>query len=272
MTIWLWYGLLGSGVGLLAGLLGVGGGTVIVPTLMILFAALHFAPGTIQHMALGTSLATILFTSISSFWAHHQRKSVDWPTVRKISPGIVIGTLAGAWVAARISTLLLQWIFVVFLFYVIRQMLSQRPPHPSRPLPGPTGMTAVGGLIGGLSSLVGIGGGSLMLPFLVWCNMTMRQAIGTSAAVGFFIAAAGTAGYMVSGTGVPMRPALSIGYVHLPAVAGIAVTSMLTAPLGAWLSHKLPVPTLKKSFAVLLMFVNIKLLSALLGTVCGTLR
>jgi uncharacterized membrane protein YfcA len=218
-----------------------------------------------QHMALGTSLATILFTSISSFWAHHQRKAVDWATVRRISPGIVLGTLAGTCLAAHISSTVLQWIFVVFLFYVIHQMLSNRPVLASRLLPGPTGMTVIGALIGGLSSLVGVGGGSLMLPFLIWCNMTMRQAIGTSAAAGFFIAAAGTVGYMASGSGMPMRPAHSIGYVHLPAVAGIAIVSMLAAPLGAWLSHQLPVKTLKKGFAVLLLLINAKLLNSLIG-------
>jgi uncharacterized membrane protein YfcA len=264
MTIWLWYALLGSLVGLLAGLLGVGGGPVIVPALMMLFAASHFSPDSLQHLALGTSMASILFTSISSLWSHHQRKAVDWKTVRRISPGVVTGTLTGAWVAARTSTLLLQWVFVFFLFYVIYQMLSKRPVHSSHSLPGPVGMTATGGLIGGLSSLVGIGGGSIMIAFLTWCNMTMRHAIGTSAAVGFFIALAGTAGYMATGSGVPLRPPHSIGYVHLPSVAGIAIMSMLTAPLGAWLSHRLPVSALRKGFALLLILINIKLLSHLI--------
>lgn len=269
LMVWLYYVLIGGVAGILAGMLGVGGGTIIVPALIVIFTSLGFAPASIQHLALGTSLATILFTSISSFRAHHKRGAVDWGTVRRISPGIVVGTLGGTWVAALISTALLQWIFAAFLIYVVYQLLGSRPPHATRSLPGLTGMTAMGGLIGIVSSLVGIGGGSLMLPFFVWCNMAVRTAIGTSAAVGFFIAAAGTAGYMFSGSGVPLRPDYSIGFVYLPATVGIAVASMLTAPLGAWLSHRMPVPTLKKCFAVLLLCVDARLLGRLIGQAFG---
>ncbi len=266
MTIWLGYGLLGIGVGLLAGLLGVGGGTVVVPALIFLFMASGFPPDSLQHLALGTSMASILFTSISSLWSHHLRGTVDWNTVRRFSPGVIGGTLAGAWVAAHTSTLILQWIFVVFLFYVIYQMLNKRPAHASRSLPGPVGLSTTGGLIGLMSSLVGLGGGNMMVPFFVWCNMDMRRAIGTSAAVGFFIALAGTTGFMISGSGAPLRPAFSIGYVHLPAVAGIAVMSMLFAPLGAWLSYRAPVSLLRKGFALLLLMIDIRLLTSLLST------
>lgn len=265
MTIWLGYGLLGCGAGLLAGLLGVGGGIIIVPALLFLFAASGFPADSLQHLALGSSMASILFTSIASLWAHHLRGTVDWNTVRRISPGIVAGTLAGTWVAAGTSTLILQGIFVVFLFYVIYQMLTKRPAQASRALPGPVGLSTTGGLIGVMSSLVGIGGGSMMVPFLTWCNMDLRRAIGTSAAVGFFIALAGTAGYMISGSGVALQPDHSIGFVHLPAVAGIAVMSMLFAPLGAWLSYRAPVALLRKGFALLLLIINIRLLTSLLA-------
>lgn len=255
MVQWILYPVFGSIAGLLAGLLGVGGGVVIVPMLVFLFTAQGFPPEHIMQMALGTSLGSIMFTSVSSFRAHHKRGAVHWDIVKSITPGILIGTFAGSWVAARLSTTFLKSFFVCFLYYVGLQMLLNFKPKPTRQLPGPVGMSGVGGVIGGVSSLVGIGGGSLSVPFMSWCNVPVHHAIGTSAAIGFPIAVAGTLGYLVNGLGVAGLPAMSLGYLDLPALAGIAVFSMLMAPLGARLAHKLPVLTLKRVFAAFIIII-----------------
>ena len=248
---------LGTGAiaGVLAGLLGVGGGLIIVPLLAFTFAAQGFAPEHIQHMALGTSLGTIVFTAISSFMAHHRRGAVQWPVVWRIAPGIIIGTFGGTWVAAALSTVVLKGFFAAFLYYVAGQMLLDIRPQASRQIPGSGGMLAVGGGIGFVSSLVGIGGGTMSVPFLAWCNLPLRTAIGTSAAIGFPIALSGVAGYIASGWHTTGLPAHSLGFVYLPALAGVAAMSMLTAPLGARLAHRVPLAPLKRFFAVFLLAV-----------------
>jgi uncharacterized membrane protein YfcA len=263
MIVWFTYIGLGVVAGILAGLLGVGGGIVIVPMLVFTFAAQHLPAEHIQHLALGTSLATIVFTSVASLRAHHAREAVNWPVVKLITPGILCGTLAGSAVAARLSGSLLKGFFAVFTFFVAWQMLLDARPHSSRQLPGRTGLFGVGAVIGSISSLVGIGGGSMSVPFLIWCNIPARMAIGTSAAIGFPIALSGGAGYLLNGLGVSGLPPFSIGYIYLPALIGIAVTSYLTAPLGARLAHSLPVSQLKKGFALLLIATGLKMLSGI---------
>ncbi len=261
MLMWLMYAVLGSAVGLLAGTLGVGGGVVIVPALGVLFSLQAFPAGHIQHLAVGTSLASIIFTSISSTKAQHQRQSVDWAIVWRMAPAIVLGTLAGTWLVSQVSTRFLQWLFVVFLYVVAIQMLLKAAVRPTpRQSKHRVAMTVAGSVIGVLSSMVGIGGGSMVVPFLSWCNVAMRMAIGTSSAVGLFIALAGAGGSIFFGRSAVALPDYSMGYVYLPALAGIAVTSMLTAPLGVRLAHSLPVPILKKGFAVMLIIISTKLL------------
>ncbi|NVN98629.1 MAG: sulfite exporter TauE/SafE family protein [Geobacteraceae bacterium] len=255
---------LGVAAGLLAGLLGVGGGIVIVPMLTVTFAAQHIPQTHIQHLALGTSLATIVFTSIASLRAHHARGAVDWQTFRRITPGILFGTFSGSWFAAALSGRFLKIFFIIFTFIVAWQMLSSALPKASRQIPGVCGLFATGSVIGGISSLVGIGGGSMSVPFLIWCNTEARKAIGTSAAIGFPIALSGAAGYIVNGLKISGLPPYSLGYIYLPALAGIAVTSYLTAPLGAKLAHNLPISKLKKGFAVLLILTGSKMLYGLL--------
>jgi uncharacterized membrane protein YfcA len=262
MSAWLLYIALGAFAGVLAGLLGVGGGLVIVPILTFIFTAQQQPTEHILHLALGTSLASIMFTSISSLRAHHARGAVDWPVVRRITLGIMAGTFFGSWVAAQLSTRFLKAFFVIFLYYIAVQMLLDIRPQPHRQLPGRVALFSVGGLIGGISSLVGIGGGSMSVPFLVWCNIAMRNAIGTSAAIGFPIALAGAAGYVVNGLAVKLPP-YTMGFVYLPALLGIAAASILTAPLGAMLAHSLPVGRLKKIFALLLMVMGTKMLLGL---------
>lgn len=262
MTAWFMYITLGACAGVLAGLLGVGGGVVIVPVLTFIFTAQQLPETHILHLALGTSLASIIFTSVSSLRAHHLRGAVDWPVVRRITLGIMAGTFAGSWVAAQLSTRFLKGFFVVFLYYVATQMLLNIKPKPHRQLPGRTAMLGVGGLIGGISSLVGIGGGSMSVPFLVWCNVAIHRAIGTSAAIGFPIALAGAAGYLVNGLSHPLPP-YSLGFIYLPALIGIAAASIITAPLGAKLAHSLPIDKLKKIFALLLIVMGTKMLISL---------
>jgi uncharacterized membrane protein YfcA len=263
LTIILIYVGLGAVVGVLAGLLGVGGGLIIVPMVVFTLTWQGVPSQHLMHLALGTSLASIIFTSVSSFWAHHQRGAVHWDVVRRIVLGILAGTFLGSCLASRLSTNLLKGFFVVFLFYMGFQMLTNKKPKPTRGLPGGLGMFGAGGAIGVVSALVGIGGGSLSVPFMVWCNMTVHDAIGTSAAIGFPIAVAGAVGYVLNGLQAQGLPAYSLGYVYLPALVGIVGASVLTAPLGVRLAHSLPVDKLKRVFAVLLFVMGAKMLFGL---------
>lgn len=263
MEFWLLYLLTGVFAGFLAGLLGVGGGLVIVPVLSFIFTAQHFSHDYILHLALGTSLASILFTSLSSLRAHHAHGAVNWEVVRGITPGILAGTLLGTVLAAQLSSNFLKGFFVLFAYYVAAQMLLNIKPRPSRQLPGWVGMFGAGNVIGGVSSLVGIGGGTLSVPFMTWCNVKMHQAIGTSAAIGFPIAAAGAVGYIINGLDAGGLPQYSLGFIYLPALAGLVLASVLTAPFGARMAHRLPVPQLKKVFAALLIVLGTRMLASL---------
>ncbi len=259
-TALLLYCFFGGIAGLLAGLLGIGGGAVIVPMLVFAFAWQGISPEVAMHMAVGTSMGSIMFTALSSARAHHKRGGVDWQVFRCIAVGILIGTYSGTFIASRIPARGLQLFFVCFLFYVATNMLLNKKPNPSRTMPGIPGMTGAGMVIGAVSSLVGIGGGTLSVPFLVWHNVDMRRAVGTSAAIGFPIAVAGTLGFITNGWGVPELPEYSLGFIYLPALAGIVAVSMLTAPMGASIAHKLPIPKLKRVFACFLYLVAIKML------------
>lgn len=260
---WLSYGGIGVIAGLLAGLLGVGGGIIIVPMLTFLFTLHHLPEAHIAHLAIGTSLATIVFTALSSMRSHHARGAVEWGIFRRITPGILAGTLFGSWVAAQLSTRFLKGFFVVFLFYVSIQMFLEFKPSPRKSVGG-FGMFGFGSLIGGISALVGIGGGTMSVPLLLWHAIPIRSAIGTSAAIGFPIAISGAVGYILNGLRETTLPPLSLGYIYLPALVGVSVMSMLTAPLGTKLAHRIPVKTLKKGFACFLVVVAVKMLTGLL--------
>lgn len=250
---------LGLVSGFLAGLLGIGGGLIIVAILSMVFAAQGFAAPIIFPLALGTSMATIIFTSLSSLRAHHAHGAVRWSIVRAITPGIILGTFGGARLAASLPTRGLSLFFGLFVLAVAVQMALNLKPKPHRQLPGNLGVSAVGVVIGMVSSLVAIGGGSLTVPWLSWCNVRVQEAIGTSAAMGLPIALFGTLGYLWNGWGVAHLPIGSIGYVFLPALACLLVSSMLTAPLGARMAHRLPVATLKRGFALLLTALACKM-------------
>ena len=259
MLEWAAYLVLGLFAGFVAGLFGVGGGLIIVPVLTFIFAAHHFSEQYVMHLALGTALASIIFTSISSLRAHHAHAAVNWKVWREITPGIVIGTLLGSVLAAYLSADFLKAFFVVFVFYAGTQMLLDIKPKPARALPGLLGMFVTGNIIGAVSSLVGIGGGTLSVPFMTWCNIKLHQAIGTSAAIGLPIAVAGAVGYIANGLAVTDLPQYSLGFVYLPALAAIVAASVLTAPVGAKLAHRLPVKKLKKLFALLLYTLGVRM-------------
>lgn len=250
----------GAVVGVLAGLLGVGGGTVIVPILVAVFPTQGVPPQYVQQLALGTSLASIMFTSISSARAHHARGAVKWDIFRHIVPGILLGTFFGGLLATHLPVMFLKIFFICFLFAISAQMISNYRPPASRNMPGFLGTAGMGGVIGLVSSFVGIGGGSLSVPFMTYCNVPIHTAVGTSAAIGFPIAVAGTLGYVVGGWGRPGLPPETLGFVHLWALFGIAAASCLTAPLGVRLSHALPTTKLKRAFALFLIVVGLKML------------
>lgn len=251
------YLVLGAFAGTLAGLLGVGGGLIIVPVLVYVFTRQQVAPELLVHLAVGTSLATIVFTSISSVRAHHKRGAVHWDVFWKLTPGIVLGALLGSVIAEWMPAPVLRRFFAVFEWVVAAQLLFGLRPHASRTLPGPTGVFGVGGLIGSISSIVGIGGGTLTVPFLVWCNMRMQEAVATSSACGLPIAIAGAAGFIMTGWSAPHLPAASLGFVYLPALLGVVLASVLFAPVGAWLAHRLPAQALKRVFAIFLIMLGL---------------
>ncbi len=261
MTEFWWaYLALGAFAGFFAGLLGVGGGAIMVPILTSIFLAEGFPKSEVVHLALGTSMAAIIFTSISSLRAHHAHGVVLWKVVRGMTPGILLGTFGATFVAALLPTRPLTIFFACFISYVAVQMLLNIKPKPHRDLPGALGLGAVGLGIGGVSALVAIGGGSLSVPFMTWCNVKAHNAIGTSAALGLPIAVAGAIGYLVNGWGHPGLPPLTAGFIYLPALVLVTVVSTLVAPFGARLAHRLPVATLKRVFAGVLVALVVKML------------
>ena len=254
------YAGLGALVGLLAGLFGIGGGGVMVPVLTMLFVAQGFPPEHLVHMALATSMAAIVPTALASLRAHHSHGAVLWPVVMRMTPGILLGTFAATFLASLIAAKPLAIFFALFMSFVALQLFLDRKPKPSRQLPGTVGLSAAGVGIGGISALVAIGGGSLTVPFLAWCNVAVPVAIGTSAAAGLPVALAGALGYLINGWQTPGLPAYTLGFIYWPAVISIAALSLVTAPLGARLAHRLPVKILKKLFGVLSLLLALQML------------
>ncbi len=257
--------LLGALTGIFAGLFGIGGGGIMVPVLTFIFAQHQFPTEHVLHMALATSMAAIVPTAIASLRAHHQHNAVIWSAVLKITPGILLGTFAGTFVASYLSAKPLAIFFSCFMAGVALQMVLNRKPHASRQLPGMIGSSSTGAGIGVISALVAIGGGTLTVPFLVWCNVSLPVAIGTSAAIGFPIAISGALGYILNGWNQINLPDYTLGYVYWPAVIAMACMSFFTAPLGAKLAHRLPIPQLKKLFALLLLGLSIQMLITVFG-------
>jgi uncharacterized membrane protein YfcA len=263
MEWWFVYLLMGLFVGFFAGLLGIGGGLMLVTLMVYLFTVQGFPADRLLHLALGTSITSIVFTSISSLRAHHQHGAVRWDIVRTATPGLVVGTLLGTLVADSLKSKYLAIFFVIFVYYSAVQMVANVKPKPARQLPGAGAMSAVAVVVGAVSSLVGVGGGVLTIPLMSLHNVPMRQAIGTSAALGLPIAIAGTVGFVVTGLGKDHLPPLTVGYVYLPALVGIVIGTFVTVPWGARMAHTMPVSTLKKIFAAILFVLATKMLFTL---------
>ena len=244
---------LGLCTGFLAGLLGIGGGMVMVPFVTAMLTHRGIGADIAVKVAIATSMATIVFTSLSSVRAHHKRGAVRWDVVRSLAPGIVVGAgVASLGIFSVLKGSSLALLFALFVGFSATQMLLDKKPQATRTLPGPTGLFGAGGVIGLLSGLVGAGGGFISVPFMTWCNVAIHNAVATSAALGFPIALANALGYIVAGQGVSDLPAHSVGYIWLPALLGIACASVLMAPLGAKAAHALPVKSLKRAFALVL--------------------
>lgn len=254
------YLVLGAFAGVIAGMLGVGGGLIIVPVLASIYAAESMPGDIIMHLALGTSLATIVFTSISSVYAHHKHQAVLWSVFWRLTPGILIGAWLGGWLAGQLSTQWLSPLFACFELLVAFQLLTGKQVNSHRQLPNNLGVGLASGVIGHISAVVGIGGGTMTVPYLLWNNIALRKAIATSAACGLPIAIAGSLSYVFTGWQHSSLPVNTLGFVHLPAFFCIIITSTLCAPIGARLAHHLPVPVLKKFFAIFLIVLAVKLL------------
>ena len=263
MEWWLGYAAIGAAVGFFAGLLGIGGGAIMVPLLVMLFEAQGLPREQILHLAVGSGMATILLTSVSSVRAHAARGVLRWDLVKAMTPGILVGGLVGSAVAGAIPTRLFAVLFCVVVYVAAANMLLERKPRAARAAPGPLGMFAAGCVISATSAFAAIGGAFMTVPFMLYCNVPLLQAIGCAAAIGFPIAFAGTAGFIASGLAQGGLPAWSVGYVYLPAVIGIAFTSVMLAPAGAALAHRLKTRTLKRIFAGLLFAMATKMLVTL---------
>jgi len=261
---WALYPLMGLVAGFFAGLLGIGGGLILVSLMVFAFNAQGFPADRVMHLALGTSLATIVFTSIKSILAHHRHGAVRWDIVRHSAAGLVLGTLAGSAVADALRSRALAVVFTAFVVYSAVNMMLDIRPRPDRRLPGPAGLQIGAGLVGLASALVGAGGGFISIPLMSFCNVPMRQCVATSAALGLPIAVSGTLGFLIGGWGKDQLPALSLGYVYLPALVGIVAGTFITVPVGARLAHSIPVPRLKKVFAVILSIMAVKMTMSLM--------
>lgn len=256
-----WFVVAGAFAGLCAGLFGIGGGMIIVPALVWIFTAYGFSPEIIAHLAVGTSLATIVVTSISSLTAHHKRGGVRWDIWKNMAIGLVVGSLLGAAVADQINGLMLQALIgVAALLVAFKMLFLSNKEQLGKPLPSAPVQIGAGSGIGMASSIFGIGGGSLTVPFLTWAGLSMRQAVGTSAACGLPIALAGAAGFAWFGQDVANLPEGAIGFVHIIGFICISIASFITAKLGAKLAHQLPAATLKRAFGILLVFAGGQLL------------
>ena len=255
----LFYPLIGAVAGYLAGLMGVGGGLIIVPSLWFLWGLWGWDSPWLMQLALGTSLTTIIFTSISSIVAHHRRRGVRWPIVGVMAPGLVIGVWLGDYLAILVSQAFLAQFFCLFCVVVAIKMLigwklATGDAKPSRSLLGGTSC-----IIGVVSALVGIGGGTMTVPTLRLCGIDMKQAVGTSAACGFPIALGGAIGAIYTGLQLDELPASTLGLIHLPAAFGIISASVFFAPMGARMAHRLSAVALQRIFAIVLLLVAVKM-------------
>jgi len=254
--------LLGIIVGVMAGLLGIGGGAIMVPVMASIFIQQGIPKENVVHLALGTSMACIILTSFSSMRSHHQHGAVNWSLVKRMAVGMVIGTFSATFLTAYLSSKALAIFFAMFMAYVSLQMFRHNKIQAGSGDIQHTELRLVTLGIGAISALVSIGGGSLTVPYLTWRGINIRNAIATSAALGFFIAIAGTLGYLINGHLSSITTEYTWGYIYIPAVLLVSIPSYFTAPLGAKLTQKLPIQTLKKIFGVLLLLLSLKMLAS----------
>lgn len=259
MLIILAYVLLGAVAGLIAGVFGLGGGIIIVPTLIFTFSYLNFPPEVLTHLAVGTSLSTIIFTSLSAISVHQKKSIINWSLAFKLIIGLVLGSFVGAYFANYFSGSLLQQIFALYSLSVAVQMWFSWRPKGAFILPKKVGLSLIGALIGIISGLFGIGGGTVTVPLLILYRVKITQAIATAAVVTFPVALSGTIGYIAMGLGNKNLPEYSLGYIYLPATLGIIITSTLFAKVGARLAHRLAPENLKKIFSFVLLLVSCRL-------------
>ena len=252
------YFAIGLVVGFLSGLLGIGGGIIIVSSLAILYSAHGFSPAHVMHLALGSSMACIVLSSIVSFRTHDKHGAVDWHVVRSVTPGLIAGVMGGVLIARASSTALLKYVYLAFTIMVTLQWVLDVKPKASRELPGRSALAGFGVFMGVIAGLFGGGGAVVGVPFLTWCNQSIHRAIGTVAALGFPIAIIGTLSYIAAGWNMPDMPPWSLGFVYLPAVVGISSMSMITARWGARTAHRLKGNTLRRIFAVVLVALAAK--------------
>ncbi|QEL11753.1 sulfite exporter TauE/SafE family protein [Kushneria phosphatilytica] len=254
------YPAIGAIAGFMAGLFGIGGGVVIVPLLAFAFGLQQISESVILHLAIGTSLATIALTSLSSAWAHYQRGNVRRDCLLLLLPGLIAGAVLGVFIGDALSGGAMSLLLGIFFLLLAIKLVFNLQPGGRRPLPGRLGMMSAGGIIGALSALFGIGGGSLSVPFLEWRSVPMKQAVGTSSAAGIPIAVIGALTAMLVGSGTQALPQWSTGYVYWPAFLGIVILSVPFARLGARVASGLSNRMLKRIFAGLIVLVAFKFL------------
>jgi uncharacterized protein len=247
---------LGAFVGFLAGLLGIGGGFTIVPVLMEAFAHEGIGTAHLLPLAIGTSSATIVFTAFASTRAHHRRGAVAWPVVWAMAPGLVAGALLGPQVASALPMRVMAALFGSFTWLAAYRMIRNQPPRRLHELPGEVALFGVSGAIGMVAGMVGTGAAFMAIPFMTRCNIKLHTAVATSAALGWPVALAATVGFVFAGWGQADLPPWSVGYVYLPALVGIAIASIVMAPLGARVAHGWPVARLRRAFAAMLFVLG----------------
>jgi uncharacterized membrane protein YfcA len=259
MIYFLLYLLIGIIAGTLSGMLGIGGGLMVIPLLAWLLKLQGVSNVLIMHMAAGTSLSVMIFTTFSSLYGHTKRGVKVWNIYRRLILGIIFGTFLGAIFEHFLHSDILEIIFAIFIFIVAIRMLLALKTKASRTLPGHLGMFGMALVIGGKSGLLGLGGGTITIPFLTYCNVPVRNTIAVSAACGFTIAFIGTISYILTGQHATNLPAWSLGYIYLPAFLGIVLTAPLCAQLGAYFSHKIPKQVLTRILGGVLLILAIKM-------------
>lgn len=262
LSILVGYLALGAAAGTMAGLFGVGGGLIIVPVLVFAFGLQGVAPEITMHLAVGTSLATIVITGASSALGHFRKGSIHRPWFMALLPGLMLGAIGGGLIADNLSGTVLGTLFGIFVLLLATKMVLGLTPKPGSLAPGTIAMTTAGGVVGAISALFGIGGGAMTVPWLSRCGASMTQAVGTSAACGLPIAAVGAITFIVVGWGNPLLPPWATGFVMWPAFIGIVVTSVPFARIGVRLAHVLPAHILRYAFATLLAIVGLRFILA----------